>query len=263
MAPRFAKRTQFAVSLPDVRRAQSSLRRAAIGSRFRVNWAGLALTRSTDSAYYYAWSGCWKVRRWIFWRTNYSQVGAGQGKMTINRDRLVRIFDELGQKLAKPTTICVIGSSPGIASGQPDRQSLDIDVWRPRSAYDETEFRRACQELGLQFDPRSELDPAAIYVQIVQPGIVKLPPDFKVEVLGQYGNLTVTMPEPALLSAAKLVRGEPRDIEDVAWWVKERALDLDEIRAAVGSLPDRSQRDAAQENIVLIELFVASERKPK
>ena len=44
---------------------------------------------------------------------------------------------------------------------------------------------------------------------------------------------------------------------------KERALDLDEIKAAIGSLPDRFQRDAAQENIVLIELFVASERKPK
>ena len=60
----------------------------------------------------------------------------------------------------------------------------------------------------------------------------------RVEILGQYGNLTVAMPDPALLSAAKLVRGDPRDTEDVAWWVKERALDLDEIRAAIGSLPD-------------------------
>jgi hypothetical protein len=183
--------------------------------------------------------------------------------MMIDRDRLVRIFDELGGKLVKPTTICIIGSSPGIASGQLDRQSADIDVWRPRSAYDETEFRRACQELGLLFDPTGELDPDVIYFQIVQPGVVRLPADFNVEVLGQYGTLTITMPEPALLSAAKLVRGEPRDIEDVAWWVKKRALDLDQIRAAVGSLPDPAQREAASENIVLIELFVTSERKPK
>jgi hypothetical protein len=70
------------------------------------------------------------------------------------------------------------------------------------------------------------------------------------------------MPEPALLSAAKLVRGDPRDIEDVAWWVKKRALRLDQIKAAVGSLPDAAQRDAAGENIVLVELFVTSERKP-
>jgi len=30
----------------------------------------------------------------------------------------MRIFDGLGQKLTKPTTICVIGSSPGIVSGE-------------------------------------------------------------------------------------------------------------------------------------------------
>jgi hypothetical protein len=182
--------------------------------------------------------------------------------MSVDRVRLLRIFDELGQKLVKPTTICVIGSSPGIISGQPERQSADIDVWRPRSAYDETEFRRACQDLGLLFDPTGEIDPDAIYVQIVQPGIVKLPAEFSVEVLGQYGNLTITMPEPALLSATKLVRGDPRDIDDVAWWVNKRALDLGQIKAAVGSLPDPAQREAASENIVLVELFVASERKP-
>ncbi len=181
--------------------------------------------------------------------------------MTIDRDRLVQIFGELGQKLAKPTTICVIGSSPGIVSGQPDRQSADIDVWRQRSIYDETEFRRACRELGLLYDPKDELDPDAVYVQIVQPGIVKLPLDFKVEILGRYGNLTVVMPDPALLSAAKLVRGDPRDIEDVAWWVKERALDLDEIRGAIGSLPEATQRETANENIFLVELVVANERK--
>jgi hypothetical protein len=75
--------------------------------------------------------------------------------------------------------------------------------------------------------------------------------------------LTVAMPAPTLLSAAKLVRGDPRDIEDIAWWIKERALSLDEIRAAIGSLPDPSQREAANENIVLLELVIASERKPK
>ena len=183
--------------------------------------------------------------------------------MMIDRDRLLYIFDQLGRKIAKPTTICLIGSSPGIASGQPERQSADIDVWRPSSAYDETEFRRACQELGLLFDPSGELGPDMVYFQIVQPGIVKLPAQFRVEVLGQYGNLTITMPEPSLLSATKLVRAEPRDIEDVAWWVKKRALDLDQIRIAVGLLPDPVQRETASENVVLVELFVAEKGKSK
>jgi hypothetical protein len=67
------------------------------------------------------------------------------------------------------------------------------------------------------------------------------------------------MPEPALLSAAKLVRADPRDIEDVAWWVKERALDSSQIKAAVDSLPDASDRETAAENMLLVELFVAKE----
>lgn len=43
--------------------------------------------------------------------------------------------------------------------------------------------------------------------------------------------------------------------------VKKRTLDLDEIRAAIASLPDATEREAASENIFLVELVVANERK--
>jgi hypothetical protein len=183
--------------------------------------------------------------------------------MTLDRDRLIAIFEALGQKLAKPATVCLIGSSPAILLGQPDRLSADIDVWRQRSIYDETELRKACVELNLLFDPRQEIDPSAAYMQIVRPGIVDLPASFDVEIVGQYGNLTVTMPDPRLLSAAKLARGEARDIEDVAWWIKERALSLDDIRAAIGTLRNPSQREAAGDNVFLVELVAAGARSPK
>ena len=183
--------------------------------------------------------------------------------MMLDRDALIAVFEGLGQKLRKPATICLIGSSPGIAAGQPDRQSADIDIRRQRSNYDETEFRRACKEIGLLFDPRGELDPNTIYVQIVRKGVVDLPASFDVELLGQYGSLTVTMPDPTLLAAAKLVRGDARDIEDVVWWVQERALNLDKIRAAIGTLPNASQQVAASENVVMVELVVASGSKSK
>ena len=39
----------------------------------------------------------------------------------------------------------------------------------------------ACQDAGLLFDPKGELDPDAVYVQIVQPGVVKLPTEFKLD----------------------------------------------------------------------------------
>ena len=116
--------------------------------------------------------------------------------------------------------------------------------------------------MEILFDPEGELDPDAIYLQVVAPDIVKLPEDLRADILGQYGALTVAMPAAALLSAAKLARGEPRDIEDVAWWIKEQALGLGDIRTAIGLLPDGTQRENAQENIVFVELLAPTKRKP-
>jgi hypothetical protein len=175
--------------------------------------------------------------------------------MGFDRKGLLDIFETLGRTIPKPTTICVIGSSPAIASGQPDRQTPDIDIWRQESSYDETAFRKACEDAGILFDPRGEhLDPEAIYVQVIRKGIVDLPPNFDVEVVGEFGNLRVVMPSPSLLVAAKLARGNARDVEDATWWMMERALTSDDIRTAIGSLPNPIQRETASENMVLVEL---------
>ena len=72
--------------------------------------------------------------------------------------------------------------------------------------------------------------------------------------------LVITFHFTFILNGAGWCRGNPRDVEDVAWWVKERALDLDQIRAAIGSLPDAAQREAASENIFLVELVMANKR---
>jgi hypothetical protein len=88
--------------------------------------------------------------------------------MALDRDSLLSLLGELGRKLATPATLCVIGSTPGIVLGQPDRQSQYIDIWRQRSNYDETDFKRACEEAGLLFDPRDETDPNSPYVQIIR-----------------------------------------------------------------------------------------------
>jgi hypothetical protein len=184
-------------------------------------------------------------------------------EMGFDRKRLMEIFEALGGALAKPTTICVIGSSPGIALGQPERQTPDIDVWRQESSYDESAFQKACEQAGVLFDPRGEhLDPDVIYVQVIRKGIVNLPPGFGVELVGEFGSLRVVMPDPSLLVAAKLARGTPRDVEDAAWWMRERALTADDIRRSIGALPDPVQRETASENVVLVEL-VGSERRPK
>src|SRR5258708_4106148 len=94
------------------------------------------------------------------------------------------------------------------------------------------------------------------------PRLPDLPAGVEVELVGEFGNLRVVVPDPRLLVAAKLARGTPRDVEDAAWWMRERALTADDIRRAIGALPDPVQRETASGNVVLVEL-VGSARRPK
>lgn len=94
----------------------------------------------------------------------------------------------------------------------------------------------------------------AMYIQVVGPGIVKLPREFELEVIGRYDNLTVVMPPPEIIAAAKLVRGSEVDFQDVAWWVGQRGLDASDIEAAIDLFPNSRDREAARENIVVVSL---------
>ena len=164
------------------------------------------------------------------------------------------LFTRLGELLQNPTTLCLIGSTPGIATGQGNRQTPDIDVWQARSAYDATDLARACEAAGFLFDPEGESDPEAMYIKVVRQEIVKIPRDFELETIGRYGNLNVVMPPPEIIAAAKLVRGSEIDLQDVAWWIGQRGLDASDIEAAIDLFPNSRNREAAQENIVLASL---------
>jgi hypothetical protein len=181
--------------------------------------------------------------------------------MPIDRARVLTIFEALGARLSEPTTLCLIGSTPAILLGQDERQTQDIDVWHPASDYDAGELARACRDLGVLFDPKSELDPEAIYIQIVRPGIVSLPTPIELEVLERFGYLTVAMPAPAMIAAAKLTRASERDIEDVTWWIRYRALDPDAIEQAIGALPRAIDRETARDNMVIVRLVTVEGRR--
>lgn len=139
-------------------------------------------------------------------------------------------------------------------SGQPERQTPDIDVWFPQSDFDVGDLKRACERSGLIYDPKDELGPDDIYLQIVRPGLIALPSEFMVEIIGRYGNLTLVMPVPELIVASKLARGSDSDIEDAVWWVRGRDLTDLQISTAIDRLATSTSRNAARENFILIQL---------
>ena len=174
--------------------------------------------------------------------------------MGFGHDSVVSSLARLGAALQKPTTLCLIGSTPAILQGQAERQTGDIDVWHPASDFDYEDLRRACLAAGVVFDPKEDLSPSDLYLQIVRPGIIALPRRLELEVVARFDRLTLVMPSAAVIAASKLVRGDMRDVEDVVWWFRQRGLEPRDLEEAVSMLPRATDRETATENLIIVRL---------
>lgn len=172
----------------------------------------------------------------------------------LDRKRLVELFTELGSRVQRPTTLCLIGSTPLIHLGLHSRQTVDIDVWDKASDYDAGELEQACRAVGLLFDPMGDVRQGEVYLQIVRPGPVSLPKTFELDIVARYGKLTIAMPSPAIVAGSKLTRANETDIADIAWLMSHCALRMSDIRAAIRQFPRASDRETALENMVLVGL---------
>lgn len=149
--------------------------------------------------------------------------------------------------------LCLIGSAACIFSGMESRTSIDLDVWRPSSKFDEKSLQNAVESAGLLYNPTHEaLDRP--YIQVVEPGICQTGTFDKSETMMEAGSLTVTRPPIANLIASKLVRCEARDLEDIAYLLTKYQPDPDQIQQAVESMP-RIPREKASENLVYLEIL--------
>lgn len=175
--------------------------------------------------------------------------------MAIDRTEIRRVLTEIGSHLPRPARLCVFGSAPAILLGQPARMTRDIDVWSPASDYLSNELEAACRAAGILFDPTNELAADRIYLQIVRPGVVRLPAQFDTQIIERFANLSIVAPMPALITAQKLVRFNERDVDDIIWWMSQSALDESDIIEAIKRMPARLDRETAQENLVVVRLI--------
>jgi hypothetical protein len=180
--------------------------------------------------------------------------------VAIDGKRLFEVFSAIGKSLEHPAMLCLIGSAPAIHGGQPERQTQDIDVWGPQSNFDQGDLADACRRAGILFNPKGEISPDDLYLQIIQPGAVSLPVAFEPEIISRFGKLTVAMAPPAIAAASKLTRAAERDLADIVWWLRSRKIDLSEIEAAISLLPKAMDRDAATGNLTIVRLIVGKAR---
>ena len=154
-----------------------------------------------------------------------------------------------------PVRLCLIGSAACLLGGMEGRTSAALDVWQPESDYDRAELRVAAEQTGLLFDPKTTLEPARPYLQIVEPGLTQLG-SFTPVLMDRFGRLEVFRPPIENLIAAKLIRAEPKDISDIRFLIAQHRPDAARIREIVAALPAES-RARAQENLVYLEVLAA------
>ncbi len=175
---------------------------------------------------------------------------------TLNAAEWMRILEKLAAALppqGPPVKLCLIGSAACLFGGMDGRTSADLDVWRPHSDYDRAELRIAAEAAGIFFDPKSSLDPAKPYLQIVEPGLTQLGVFDPVPV-ERIGRLEISRPPIENLIAAKLIRADPKDISDIRFLISHHRPDPALIRAVVSTLPPAS-RERAEENLIYLEVL--------
>ncbi|MFK4706241.1 hypothetical protein ABIC83_003080 [Roseateles asaccharophilus] len=160
----------------------------------------------------------------------------------------------VGQHLEKPTRLVLIGSSVGMWYGQPGRMTEDVDIWSPRSEVDYADIKQACEKAGIHFDPRGyDVPRDGLYLQIVTPGVVHVG-QWKDEArMFKSGKLEVVHPPAENIIASKLVRAAAHDIDDIVFLMTRLQIGLNQVRAAVETLPE-VPRETAQENMVFLEI---------
>jgi len=165
-------------------------------------------------------------------------------------EKLVAIDESLVRQGAS-AHLMIIGSAIGILAGQPERTSIDLDVWKPKSRYQLQALKQAVEEAGLLFDPKSTLEPDTPYLQLVEPGVAEIGKFEEPEVLEQFQALTLERPPIANVVAAKLIRAEEKDLQDIAFLMQKYRPSVEDVKNAINSMP-RGTRERASENVVYL-----------
>lgn len=164
------------------------------------------------------------------------------------------LVDALGGALRRHTVFCLAGCAPGILYGQPGRTTHVIEIWEPMSSFDRNDLARGCERTGVRCDVGDDLDPEAINLRILRPGMAAYPEQFEAHEIERYGRLTITMPPtPALVAATLTSVTNTTDVDDFVFWMGEHRLKLAAIEEAIDQLAPE-QREKARENLLLARL---------
>lgn len=174
----------------------------------------------------------------------------------LDGEQWMAVLERLAQALPSDGSLvrlCLIGSAACLFGGMEGRASLGLDIWKPASDYDRLELARAAKAAGLLFDPKTTLEPDTPYLQLVEPGLTQVG-EFVPIFIERLGRLHLLRPPVEHLVAAKLIRAEPKDLEDVAFLISRHRPDPQRIRQIVAGF-EPVARERATENLVYLDVL--------
>jgi hypothetical protein len=89
---------------------------------------------------------------------------------------------------------------------------------------------------------------------MVDPGIVQTGKFLETETLEQFGALRLERPPIANLIAAKLLRAEPKDVDDIAFLQSFFQPLREDVEQAIKTMPAQARRKAS-ENLVYLDVI--------
>ena len=179
-----------------------------------------------------------------------------RSKLQLDGEGWSAVLEDLSAALGKkgsPVQLCLIGSAACLFGGMEGRTSADLDIWKPASDFDRGELKAAAEKAGLLFDPKQTLEPDRPYLQLVEPGLTQLG-KFEPVFIERIGRLHLYRPPAENLIAAKLIRAEPKDLEDIQFLVSRHRPDLKLVRAIIAKF-DLQARQRAKENLVYLDVM--------
>jgi hypothetical protein len=177
-------------------------------------------------------------------------------KLQLDGEAWSVVLTDVAQALGKdgpPLRLCLIGSAACLFGGMEGRTSSDLDIWKPASDYDRRELQDAAVKAGLLFDPKQTLEPDRPYLQLVEPGLTQLG-EFEPVFIERIGRLHLFRPPVENLIAAKLIRAEPKDLDDIRFLVSRHRPDLNRVREIAARFHSPA-RERATENLVYLDVL--------
>lgn len=163
----------------------------------------------------------------------------------VDGQRLHGWLQKLDEALERDTVLDLHGGAAVLMLGMSERTTLDIDVL-PTSQFTDVSLRRACESVGLLFEP---LDAALLereYLEVIPEQTLILPravDDHPYTTVFRGERLTVRTPPAADLAVGKLRRIEPDDLADIAFLTRHFTLTRSDLEEAFSRLPERLKHD--------------------